>query len=551
MDQAAHPDDPFRAGICAYRRGAYAEAAEFFTATLTTNPEHRGARINLANALWSQKDYPSAAHQAELARQADPASVEAWIITGAIRLDSGDAAGAAVAYAEATRLNPQHASAQAGLAAALLAEGNNAAAETAATTALELAPTTHALFTLAAAKLAQRQPAAALELLDTLVAAEPSHARARHNRANALIDVGRLDAAKTELEASLALDPGLKEAWATLGYVLTIQASLPAAIAACERAVTLDADFPAGQWNRGVALLLSGDLPGGFAAYEWRKRHPIFRHHFTPIPGTPWQGENLTAKHLLVRAEQGFGDTIMLARFLPQLAAQAAKLTFCCPPTLFPLFRHLRIELRELNNPPPDPDFFVDQMSLPHILEITEASIPASAGYLRAEPGRRQALSLTLPRTTLRIGLAWAGNPGHNNDHHRSIPIGGFAPLLELSHLTFISLQVGARMHEYPIHDATPPIHDYGDTAAILAELDALVTVDSSVAHLAGAMAVPCHVLLSQACDWRWRLGSNNTAWYDSLTLHRQQRLDNWSHPIESVKKALLFLKKKKQKDCH
>jgi hypothetical protein len=302
--------------------------------------------------------------------------------------------------------------------------------------------------------------------------------------------------------------------------------------------VALDPDFAAGQWNRGVALLLNGDFPDGFAAYEWRKRHPIFRQHFTQMPGTLWAGESLAGKDLLVRAEQGFGDTIMLARFLPRLAAEASRLTLCCPPCLFPLFRPLQIECRALDAPPSSPDFSVDQMSLPHILQITESNIPSAAGYLAAEPDRCAAVRPALSAGR-KIGLVWAGNPGHDNDRHRSLPPGALTPLLGLPDCTFISLQLGARQHEYPIHDAAALIHDYGDTAAILSQLDAVVTVDTSVAHLAGALAIPCHVLLSAACDWRWRLGRNDTPWYTSLTLHRQHHLDDWCPPIASVTAAL------------
>jgi tetratricopeptide (TPR) repeat protein len=533
------PDALLRAGIVAYRQAEYAKAADFFAAAMEAEPNHQPARINLANALWSLGDYIGAARQAEQARLADPASAEAWIITGAIRLDSGDSSGAAAAYGRAIRLRPAHPSAQAGLAAALLAEGWHEAAKQAAQRALALAPgNPHALFTQAAAELALQQPQTALELLERLLAAVPDHARAHLNRANALIDLGRLNEARTELETALALDPGLKEAWATLGYLLTVQADLPAAIAACEKAIALDPDFAAGQWNRGVAMLLNGDFAGGFAAYEWRKRHPIFRHHFTAIPGKPWRGENLTGKHLLVRAEQGFGDTIMLARFLPDLAGQAAKLTLCCPARLFPLFRQFEIDLCDLNAAPPQPDYSVDQMSLPHILGITETTIPCAGGYLAADPARAAALRPKLPEGQ-RIGLVWAGNPGHDNDRRRSLPPGALEPLLAIPGLVCISLQLGARQHEYPIHDAAALIRDYGDTAAILASLDAVVTVDTSVAHLAGAMAIPCHVLLSAACDWRWRLGRNDTPWYDSLTLHRQQKLDDWSPPIASVIKAI------------
>ena len=533
-------DDPLRAGIAAYRAGDYARAAAYFQAVLADDPAHRAARVNLANALWSLGRYAAAGREADAARAADPASAEAWIITAAIRLDSGDASGAVAGYARALHLRPRHPGAQAGLAAALLAEDRAEAAAEAAASALRLSPgDPHALFTLASAKLRQRRPQEALALFDQLVTADPDHARARHNRAHALIDLGRLDEARAELHASLERDPALKQAWATLGYLLTIEAELPAALAACERAIALDPDFAVAQWNRGVALLLGGDFTGGFAAYEWRKRHTVFRHHFTAMPGVPWQGQPLAGKHLLVRAEQGFGDTIMLARFLPGLAAASAGLTLCCPPPLFPLFRETGgafagMALLPLDAPPGLPDYSVDQMSLPHILAAAEETIPLASGYLRPGHARQQAIAATLPPGP-RIGVVWAGNPGHDNDHHRSLPPGALAPLLAIPGLAFISLQIGPRAGEYGIFDAAPLIRDYADTAALIASLGAVITVDTSVAHLAGALGVPCHVLLSKACDWRWRLGRSGTPWYDSLTLHRQERLDDWSVPLASA----------------
>jgi tetratricopeptide (TPR) repeat protein len=486
-----------RAGISAYVQGDYAEAARCFAEMLAAMPGHPAARINLANAYWALKDYPAAALHAEIALGNDPGSVEAWMITGAVRLDRGEA-GAVEAYAAA------------------VAPGD-----------------AHARFTLGCAKLQQRRAAAALVIFDALIAAEPGHARARHNRANALIDLNRLAEAGTELHACLGVDPGLKEAWATLGYLLTIEGALPAAIAACDRAIALDADFAVGQWNRGVALLLNGDFAAGFAAYEWRKRHPVLRHCFTPLPAPPWQGEALLGRHLLVRAEQGFGDTIMLARFLPKLTA-AARVTLCCPERLFPLFQHMDVTLLALDAPMPAADYAVDQMSLPHVLRLTEASIPDAAGYLRADAARR----IRLPEGPC-VGLVWAGNAAHDNDARRSLPVGALAPLITLGGLNFVGLQIGARQGEYPIYDAAGGIRDYGDTAAVISQLNAVVTVDTSVAHLAGALGVACHVLLSAACDWRWRLGREDTAWYKSLKLHRQQRLDDWSGPIAGVVAAL------------
>jgi tetratricopeptide (TPR) repeat protein len=523
-----------RYGIAAYRQGDFAGAAGCFLAILAAAPGDRAARINLANAYWAMRDFAAAAGHAAIALGEDPGSVEAWMITGAIRLDQGDAAGAVAAYGQAAGLRPEHAGAHAGLAAALLALGDAAGAERRAGEALALAPgDAHAAFTYACAQLQLGDAEAALAGFEALIAAAPEHARARHNRANALIDLNRLEEAREELEICLRLAPAQKEAWATLGYLLTIQGELAEAIAACERAIAIDPDFAVGQWNRGVALLLNGDFAGGFAAYEWRKRHPVLRHYFAPLPAPEWRGEALAGRHLLVRAEQGFGDTIMLSRFLPRLAAAAARVTLCCKPALFPLFREQNIALLGLDAAADEkPDFAVDQMSLPHLLQLTEATIPGAGGYLRADPARCAALDGMLPARP-RVGLVWAGNVGHDNDRHRSLPPGALAPLLHLGGVNFVSLQIGAREDEYALPGLM--IRDYGDTAAIISQLDAVVSVDTSVAHLAGALGVPCQVLLSTACDWRWRLGRDCTAWYDSVRLHRQTRLDDWAGPVASV----------------
>jgi len=533
--QAGHAD-AMRMGIAAYRHGDYQAAIRCFSEVLAVAPLQRAARINLANAYWASNAFAAAARHAEIVLRADPLCVEAWMIAGAIRLDQGNPSGAADAYAEAVKLQPARAGGYAGLAAALLALGDASGGEQQARKALALAPAdAHAGFTLACAQLQQGDAAAALAGFDALIAADPGHARARHNRANALIDLNRLREAKAELLVCLGLAPRLKEAWATLGYLRTLEGEVAGAIDACERAVAIDPDFAAGQWNRAVALLLDGAFAAGFAAYEWRKRHPVLRHYFMPLPAPAWQGEPLAGRHLLIRAEQGFGDTIMLSRFFPALAKAARQVTLCCKPSLFPLFREMDIALLAPDaTPPGELDFAVDQMSLPHILSLTETRIPDAGGYLRADPQRCETLAMRLPRRP-RIGLAWAGNAGLDNDRRRSLPAGALAPLLELGGLNFVSLQIGAREDEYALPGGAAVIRDYGDTAAIISQLDAVVSVDTSVAHLAGALGVACHVLLSSACDWRWRLGRERSAWYDSLRLHRQIVPDDWDGPIASV----------------
>ncbi|HEX7390803.1 MAG TPA: tetratricopeptide repeat protein [Acidiphilium sp.] len=543
QDGAMSPSALLQSGLSAYRDGDFTGAVRDFAAVLAEQPDHHGARINLANAFWSQGRFDDAGREADRARNSRPDSVAAWMITGAIRLDRGDAGGAVTAYGRAVSLDPGHAGARAGLGAAFLAAGEPGKAGSTARSCLTLDPANpHARFTLGSALAALDRPKDAIAEFDRVIATAPRHARAHLNRGNALVDLDRIDEAEAGLRVAADLDPGLKEAWTSLGFILTIRGDLAGAVTACDRAIVLDADFAPAQWNRGVALLLGGDFASGFAAYEWRKCHPAWRHRFSPLPAPEWRGEPLAGRHLLIRAEQGYGDTIMLARFLPDLARRAARLTLACRPALFPMFGRMGVGLCQLDALPDTPcDIAIDQMSLPHVLGLTETAIPDSNGYLVADPERAAHWHAEFPAIPgrRRIGLVWAGNPDHGNDRRRSLPHRALTPLLDVPDLDFVGLQIGVRQDEYPIRNLSGSIAGYGDTAAILTNLDAVVTVDTSVAHLAGAMGVPCHILLSAACDWRWRLGRDTTPWYESVVLHRQRRLGDWSGPVASVMAAL------------
>ncbi len=542
MNADVPPDAMMQAGVACYRRADFAAAASAFRGVLERDPDNHAARVNLANALWSQGALQPAAQAAEAAVTAMPSLAEAWIILGAIRLDRGMAPQSVQAYAEACRLKPHMAAAQAGLAAALLAAGELAASADAAMAALALHPDhPHALTTLGTVLAATGKPETAIAAFDKVLQADPRNARLHLNRGNAWLDLDRLDHAEADIRAAIALDPALQEAHASLGFLLTVRGDTNGAISACEAALELNGDFAVAHWNLGVAALLQGDFIKGFAAYEWRKRHPVFGRAFTRGSMPEWTGESLASKHLLVRAEQGLGDTIMLARFLPGLAARAERVSLQCAPCLGPLLRQSGVSIISLNGPPPPHDCAVDQMSLPYLLGLTQDAIPAAAGYLAADPVRLKRWQALLPRAqrSRRIGLIWAGNPLHHNDRRRSLPAGVLQPLLALPDIQWISLQLGARTGEYQIVDLSPLLTDFAETAALVAQLDALVTIDSAVGHLAGAMGVPCHLLLSAAVDWRWQMDRRDSPWYRSVTLYRQERLGDWSRPIQDVVKAL------------
>lgn len=543
MPATLAPEQLFAEGIEAYRRGNHEAAAARFSDVLAVLPNFAGALTNRALALWSMGSLEQAERDAAAACAASPDLAEGWMVSGAVRIDRGDRPGAIAAYAEAVRLRPGFAPAEAGLAAAHLAAGNHAEAARHAGMALALDPECdHARFTLGSALSALGDPKAAIGVFREVLSRNPNHAGALLNRGNALIGLDRLDDGEADLRAALSIDPDLREALASLSVVRTIRGDTSDAISLCDRAIALDPDFAVAHWNRGVAALLAGDFAAGFAEYEWRKRHPIYGPHFDRLPAPVWGGEPLAGRHLLVRAEQGLGDTIMFARFLPALAAQARRVTLACHATLFPIFNDLGIGLCRLDEAAPeDVDYAIDQMSLPHVLQLTPGTIPLSGGYLTAPADARARLRGAVPRPAGKrvFGLVWAGNPGHNNDKRRSLPEGLLAPLLDMPDISFVALQFGVRQGEYRLASMAPLISDFATTAALVSQMDGLVSVDTSIAHLAGAMGKQCHVLLSASCDWRWLLGTIKSPWYDSLTLHRQAQLGDWSAPLASVTEAL------------
>ncbi|HQT87256.1 MAG TPA: tetratricopeptide repeat protein [Acidiphilium sp.] len=558
MSVIARPDDESavaltRSGIEAYRSKDFALAARCFAEALCLDPADNAARINLANALWSFGALDDAANIAQAAlaqvggaQGAESLEFEAWMINGAIRLARGDACGAVNAYHAATACRPGAASGHAGLAAALLARGDAVGAEAHADVALALDPgCLHAQGTKAASLAARADFRGAIAAYDALLAAQPGDQAAWLNRGAAKLDLDWLAAADHDLTMATLLDPTCFAAWVTRGYAACLAGRLDEAVSFADRALSLDPDHPQAHWNRGIALLLKGDYPAGFAAYEWRKRHPVHGRSFTPMPAPIWQGEAGAGQRLLVRAEQGLGDTIMFARFIPELAARGLRITLACAPALHRLLRTLPATLIDLEAVADGGGFeyAIDQMSLPLALDLTPLAIPAADGYLAADAALAAAAKAWLDQRAVpgraRIGFVWAGNPTHDNDRRRSLPAGALAPLLTERRFSAIALQLGAQRGAYAIPDAMPLVRDYADTAAIIAHLDAVVTVDTSVAHLAGALGVPCHILLSSVCDWRWGVTGTDSPWYRSVRLHRQERLGDWSAPIESVAAAL------------
>jgi tetratricopeptide (TPR) repeat protein len=477
--------------------------------------------------------------------QTDPGQPQALYLHGLLDLAAGRADRAAGLLARAVDARPSHAGARLALARARLDVGQEDGAVDAAETALALDPSrAEAHFLLGTALNALGRTEEAIASLLQAIARQPRHAAAHLNLGNAWADLDRFEEAERFCRAAIALDPALPEAHASLGFILTAAGRLNEAVAACDAAIALRPDFAEAHWNRAVACLLAGDFAAGFAGCEWRKRHRRFHGDFHDLPGPSWMGEDLAGRTILVRAEQGLGDAIQLSRYLPRLAELGAQVQLVCDPRLIPLLRTLpgSVALTSREAPLPRYDVWADQMSLPRLLATTPETIPAASGYLQADPAWAAAWRATLPEGP-RIGLVWAGNPAHANDRRRSLPPGTLAPLLEVPGQHFVSLQLGPRSAEAAampgMIDPTARLTDYAATAALVAALDLVITVDTSVAHLAGALGRPVWVMLPFAPDWRWMLGRDSSPWYSSMRLFRQERPGHWAGVMVRVAEAL------------
>jgi hypothetical protein len=323
---------------------------------------------------------------------------------------------------------------------------------------------------------------------------------------------------------------------------------LDEAAASFDRAIAVAPDLPEARWNKALLDLSRGDFASGLPGYEWRWRRGDAEglRNFTQ---PQWRGEDLDGRTILLHAEQGFGDTLQMVRYVPMVAARGGRVILEVPDALLPLLADLKgaAALLGRGSALPDFDLHCPLMSLPLAFGTTLDTIPSDVPYLRAPTGRLNAWRARLDNLPCpRIGLVWSGKPSHKNDHNRSIPLATFAPAVRQTGLTFVSLQ-----REYRDADRTDlarwpnlkrfdhALTDFADTAALIDQLDLVIAVDTAVAHLAGAMGKPLWVLLSHIQDWRWLLGHADSPWYPTARLLRQPQIGDWDSVIAKLTQDL------------
>lgn len=377
------------------------------------------------------------------------------------------------------------------------------------------------------------------------LALRPDNAGVYSNMGNALREIGKLEAAVKSHRRAVELSPKSPEAIYNMGLTLRDLGGNDRALECFEKALDLKDGYVECRWDRALSLLMNGDLERGFEEYEWRWKldRGAPRNYDEPL----WDGSELNGTTILLHHEQGFGDTIQFARYVPMVAARGGRVVVECQPELTTLLRTIdgADQIIARGTPPPAFDTYAPLMSLARIFKTTPKTIPADAPYLKAPETHGVHLPVTAAKK-LKVGICWAGKPTHKNDRNRSCPFHHFIDIMGLANIAYFSLQVGSGTRDLQNRacdalaiDMGSRCEDFSDTAAVIDQLDLVVTVDTSVAHLAGALGKPVWILLAFIADWRWTTKGNTSPWYPSATLYRQKAIGDWDDVFATVRKDL------------
>jgi hypothetical protein len=536
-------------GVLALQTGHAERGVGLIARAIEINPNVAGVHSNLANGLKDLNRLDEALASYDRAIALKPDYAEAYnnrgiTLQGLNRLDT-----ALADYEKAIALKPDYAEAYNNRGVTLQALNRSDDALASFGKAIAFRPNYPEAFNNRGNALKDlKQFDRALASYDTATMLRPGYAEAYNNRGLGLQDLKRFDAALASFDKAIALKPDYAEAYNMRGMLLQEMARFDAALASFDKAIALKPDYAEAYNNQGLCLLRSGRFEQGWRRFEWRKKlDDAFGGR--SFSRSLWLGEkDISNKVLFVHWEQGLGDTLQFYRYGKLLKARGIKVAMSVQEPLFRLLKQTDpdIELINQDGVPAEFDYHCPLLSLPLALQTTLETIPSEQRYIFADDQQRREWDDRLPpRTKPRIGIAWSGGTKHKNDHNRSIDLPVFAPLLSAD-AHWISLQKDLRNGEPALlaeiqkiasyHDE---LKDFSDTAAVIDALDLVITVDTSIAHLAGAMGKPVWILLPYNSDWRWLLDRDDSPWYPTARLFRQDSTRSWASVMARVQVAL------------
>ncbi|MGA1869741.1 MAG: tetratricopeptide repeat protein [bacterium] len=375
-----------------------------------------------------------------------------------------------------------------------------------------------------------------------------------YNLGNVQQVLTQLDAAIESYHHALEIDPDFAKAYNNLGYALKAQGNINPAITCYKEAIAHEPDFAEAHWNLALAYLISGNFTEGFKRYEWRFRKTDWKCTYPFRYNIPrWDGSTYRGKTLFVHYEQGLGDTLQFIRYLPDVKARGGSVIFETGKPLIGLLKALPC-IDKIIEPSSDGtlceecDIYIPLLSLPEIFGTQIETIPAHIPYLYADPEKVKYWQGRLSEGHFKVGIVWAGKPSHRNDHNRSCAVDHFIPLAQTPGVRLYGLQKGeaaaqaARFSQNVLYNVGEECEDFSDTAGVIENLDLIISVDTAVAHLSGAMGKRVWTLLPFAPDWRWLLIREDSPWYPTMRLFRQQIGGEWAEVFHRVAKALRVL---------
>jgi tetratricopeptide (TPR) repeat protein len=390
----------------------------------------------------------------------------------------------------------------------------------------------------------------ALAAFAAVHAARPDDIDVLNECGGLLVRLGQIEASLACYDRALTLAPQVAELHVNKGSALAAASQFMDALESFNAAIAIDPQCAEAHHRSSLIRLRSGDFKNGWRDYEWRWRTqwaPRVRRVNAPL----WRGEPIEGKTVLLMAEQGYGDTIQFIRYVPLVAARGARVILDVPPPLQEIASSIAGVAGVLRTDAPTPrvDYQCPLMSLPLAFATELATIPADVSYVVPPPELVAQWHDRVPQTGHpRIGLCWAGSGAHLNDHNRSIALSRFAEILSLPGLHFISVQreidaeAQAILHRHGVIELGQDFESFSDTAAVLAELDLLISVDTAVAHLAGAIGKPVALLLPYPAEWRWLTDRADSPWYPTMRLFRQTAAGDWDAPLARLHKELGLL---------
>ncbi|HDH06704.1 MAG TPA: tetratricopeptide repeat protein [Nitrospirae bacterium] len=579
-----HADALHLLGVLAHQTGKNSLAVEYIEKAITINPSMAHYHNNLGNAFLNLNQTDSAVRCFLEALRIKSDYVEAYNNMGNTLKKMGEGEKAIDHYMKAMELNPDYVPAINNLANLLKDQGELDEAIVYYRKAITLKPDlAEAYFNLGNAFKESDKFDDAVEQYYKAISINPDFADVHNNLGNVLKKKRMYDEAVKHYNRAINLNPGLAEAYnnlgdaykelgkfdeavelsqkavhikpdfdmayVNLGNIFLAQGNFSGAVEQYQKAIDLSPDLPDAHFNKGLVLLMKGELEEGWKEYQWRfKSTEISQQIGYRDLGIPvWDGSPLEGRTILIKSEQGIGDQIQFARYIPLVKARGGRVLFECHKELMLLFEGYKGIDKLLERPYSSdcgeiPDVCIQLLDLPGIFGTNVNTIFADVPYLKVGYDKNDKWKSRIDGELFKVGLVWAGNSAHTNDRNRSCKLSDFAPLASIPGIAFFSLQkdgMSENGNSLQVADLGKNLGDFCDTAAIIENLDIVISVDTSVAHLAGALGKPVWTLLPFIPDWRWMLDREDTPWYPTMRLFRQPKHGDWKSVFNKIAKEL------------